>query len=70
MTRAMIEANYIAWKAAELSSAIAMSKGWSDAGCPSPDCVYRDEAKKLIAQIRETVDRVEACLVAPVKDAA
>lgn len=70
MTRAMIEANHIAWKAAELSSAIAMSKGWSDAGHPSPNCIYRDEAKRLIAQIRETMDRVEASLAASEKEAA
>lgn len=58
----MIEAGFIAWKAAELSAALGMSKGWIDAGRPSPTCVYREEALQLCVQIRARLDAVEADL--------
>lgn len=65
-----VEAQMLAWKAAELTAACASSAVWQNATGHLPDCAYRDEALRLATEMQITLDNVVNNLTAQKKEAA
>ena len=70
MASPQIEAQMLAWEAAQLAVACASSDAWQHATGHLPDCPYRDEALRLATKMQTTLGNVVNSLTAQKKEAA